>query len=96
VPYELFLVFQVALPATGPFSVVTGLFPPPISLVIQVSTVRPFFIALHVCSVLAQKLGWLSLCLLELIEGELGLSRQFGITVWAHRLFLIFPLLLTL
>jgi hypothetical protein len=75
VPYELFLVFQVSLLATGPCSTVTENFPPPISLVSQVSPMRPFSVALHVRSVLAPKLGWLSLCLLELVEGELRLSR---------------------
>jgi hypothetical protein len=94
VPYELFLVFQVSLLETGPFSAITGLFPPQISLVSQVSPVRSFSVSIHVRSVLAPKLGWLSLCILELVKGKLRISQQYGITVWAHCMFLIFPLLL--
>ena len=84
--------FQVTLLATGPCSVVTVLFPPPISLVSQVAPMCPFSVSLHVCSVLVPKLGWLSLCLLELVKGDLRLSQRSGVTMWAHRLFLIFPL----
>jgi hypothetical protein len=94
VPCELILVIQVALLATGPFSTITGLYPPPISLVSQVTPIMPFSIALPVCSVLAPKPGCLSLSLLDLVKGELRLSRQSVVTVWAHRLFLIFPLLM--
>ena len=93
VPCELFLVFQVALLATGPCSTVTRIFHPPISLVIQDFPILHFFVALHVRSVLAPKPRWLSLCLLELVKGELRLSQLSGVTVWAHHLFLIFLLL---
>jgi hypothetical protein len=64
-------VFQVSLLATGPCSAVAGIFPPPIWLVSQVAHVLPFSVALHVRSVLAQKPRFLSLCLIELIEGDI-------------------------
>jgi hypothetical protein len=79
--------FQVALLATGPCSTVTRIFPPHIWLVSQDSLVLPFYVALHVRFVLAPKP--------KLVEGKLRLSRQSGVTVWDHRIFLIFPLLMT-
>jgi hypothetical protein len=72
---ELFPVLQVALLATGPCSAVTVLFPPPTLLVTQAAPVLPSSVVLHVCSVLVPKPGWLVLCLLELVEGELQLSQ---------------------
>jgi hypothetical protein len=90
---ELFPVLQVALLAIGPCFTVTMLFPST-SLVRQVAPILPSTIFLHVCSVLVPKPGWLALCLLELVEGEIRLSRRSCITMWAHRMFLIFPLLM--
>jgi hypothetical protein len=90
---EIFPVLQVSLLETGPCSTVTLFFPPPTSLIRQAAHVLPSSIVLHVLSVLAPKPGWLALCLLELVEGELLLSRRFVIIEWAHRPFLVFPLL---
>jgi hypothetical protein len=76
---ELFPVLQVALLATGPCSAVTILFPPPTSLPGQDFLVPTSSIVLYVHSVLVPKPGWLALCLLELIEGGLRLSRRSGV-----------------
>jgi hypothetical protein len=90
---ELFPILQVSLLAIGLCSTVVMLFPPPTSLVRQAALVFTSSIVLHVRSVLAPKPGWLVLCFLELVKGELRLSWQSGIIEWAHHLFLVFPLL---
>jgi hypothetical protein len=72
---ELFPVLQVALLETGPCSAVIVIFPPPIFLVRQFSHVLPSSVVLHVHSILAPRPGWLVLCILELVEGELKLSQ---------------------
>ena len=61
---EPFPVLRVALQATMPFL-------HPTSLLGKAFPILPHSIVLEVLSVLASKLGWLVLCLLELVEGEL-------------------------
>jgi hypothetical protein len=68
---EPFPVLQVYLLATGPCSIVTTFFPHPTSLVGQDFPILPYSVVLQVHSILVSKPGWLALCLLELVEGEL-------------------------
>jgi hypothetical protein len=89
---EPFPVLQVALLATGPYSTVTMLFPHPTSLVGQDFPILSYFVVLEVCSVLVSKPGWLAMCLLELVEGELQLYWSSCVIGWDHCLFLLFQL----
>jgi hypothetical protein len=68
---EPFPVLQVSLLETGPCSVVTVFFLPPTSIPGKSFPILPYSVVLEVRFVLVSKPGWLALCLLELIEGEL-------------------------
>jgi hypothetical protein len=72
---EPFHVLQVSLLEVGPCSAVTMFFPHPTSLVGQAFPIVPYSVVLEVHSILVSKPGWLALCLLELVEGELRLYR---------------------
>jgi hypothetical protein len=65
---ESFPELQVALLATMPF-------PHSTSLLGKYFLILPPSIVLEVLSVLASEPGWLLLCLLELIEGEIRLDQ---------------------
>jgi hypothetical protein len=65
---EPFLVLQVSLLEAIPF-------PHPTSLSRQDFPILPHSVVLEVIFVLASKLGWILLCLLELVEGNLRLDQ---------------------